>query len=43
VSVDARGKRRSTYGAEDYSTPYEKLKSLSDAAKYLKPFGAFQN
>jgi transposase InsO family protein len=41
VSVDARGKRRSTYGAEDYSTPYEKLKSLSDAAKYLKPEMSF--
>lgn len=37
VSLDARGKRRRTYKAEDYATPYEKLKSLPEAATYLKP------
>jgi transposase InsO family protein len=37
VTVDARGKRRRTYCAENYATPYEKLKSMSDASKYLKP------
>ena len=37
VSWDERGKRRRTYKAEDYATPYEKLKSLPEAAKYLKP------
>lgn len=41
VSMDARGKRRRSYRAEDYATPYEKLKSLSDAAKYLKPEVSF--
>jgi hypothetical protein len=39
--MDARGKRRRTYGAEDYATPYEKLKSLSDATKFLKPGVSF--
>ncbi len=37
VSSDARGKRRRSCPAQDYATPYEKLKSLSHAAKYLKP------
>ncbi len=36
VSLDARGKRRRQYPREDYATPYEKLKSLSEAASYLK-------
>ena len=36
VSVDARGKRRKQYKGKDYATPYEKLKSLPEAAKYLK-------
>jgi|SRR5271166_964053 len=36
VSLDTRGKRRRTYKAEDYATPYEKLKSLPEAATYLK-------
>ncbi len=30
VSLDARGKRQRRYPAEDYSTPYEKLKSLPE-------------
>jgi transposase InsO family protein len=37
VSVDARGKRKRQYKAEDYRTPYEKLKSLPKAEEYLKP------
>jgi len=37
VTVDARGKRRRRYPVEDYQTPYEKLKSLPEAARYLKP------
>ena len=36
VSYDERGKRRRNYQAEDYATPYEKLKSLPGAAGYLK-------
>jgi len=36
VSVDARGKRKRQYKAKDYATPYEKLKSLPEAASYLK-------
>lgn len=37
VSLDARGKRRRQYPREDYATPYEKLKSLEKAERYLKP------
>jgi transposase InsO family protein len=37
VSVDARGKRRRQYKREDYATPYEKLKGLKKAERYLKP------
>jgi transposase len=36
VSLDARGKRKREYKLEDYATPYEKLKTLPDAASYLK-------
>ena len=37
VSFDERGKRRRKYKAEDYRTPFEKLKSLPEAEKWLKP------
>ena len=37
VVVDPRGKRKRIYRAEDYQTPYEKLKSLPQAEQYLKP------
>jgi len=37
VSLDERGKRRRKYKAEDYRTPFEKLKSLERAEQYLKP------
>jgi hypothetical protein len=36
VSYDQRGKRKRVYNAEDYATPYEKLKALPEAASYLK-------
>jgi hypothetical protein len=36
VTVDARGKRQRRYEAENYATPYEKLKSLPEAQQYLK-------
>lgn len=36
VSYDQRGKRKRVYKAEEYATPYEKLKALPDAASYLK-------
>lgn len=34
--VDAKGKIRKTYPADQVATPYEKLKSLPDASRYLK-------
>lgn len=37
VSLDAKGKRHRDYPAADYATPYQKLKSLPDAARFLKP------
>src|SRR5215469_1036943 len=37
VTVDARGKRRRRYPVEDYQTPYEKLQSLPEATRYLRP------
>ena len=36
VSLDARGKRQRRYKPEDYTTPYEKFKSLPRAGEYLK-------
>jgi transposase InsO family protein len=41
VTMDARGKRQRRYPPSDYATPYEKLKSLAEAAQYLKPNLAF--
>lgn len=35
VTVDERGKRRKKY--ETWATPYERLKSLKNAERYLKP------
>ena len=34
---DAKGQVRRTYRRQDVMTPYEKLKSLPDAARYLRP------
>jgi transposase InsO family protein len=36
VSLDTRGKRKREYKAEDYQTPYEKLKAMPGAAEHLK-------
>jgi transposase InsO family protein len=36
VSLDARGKRKRRYLHMDYTTPYEKFKSLPQAEEYLK-------
>lgn len=36
VQVDERGRRRRHYRREDYATPYEKLRSLPEAHRYLK-------
>lgn len=40
--IDARGRLRKRYRYEDMMTPYDKLKSLPDAAQYLKPGITFQ-
>lgn len=37
VTLDARGKRKRRYPAQDYATPYEKLKALPGGDKLLKP------
>jgi transposase InsO family protein len=43
VVEGARGKRRKVYRREDYVTPYEKLKSLPQADKFLKPGISFES
>lgn len=40
--TDAKGKRRKRYRYEDMMTPYEKLKSLPDAHRHLKPGITFE-
>jgi len=42
IVVDKKGKERKTYPQELYQTPYEKLKSLPNAQKYLKPGVSFE-
>jgi hypothetical protein len=37
VITDAKGKQRKTYPYEAMMTPFERLKSLPDAARFLKP------
>ncbi len=37
VSLDERGKRQRKYKIEDYRTPFEKLQSLPEAERFLKP------
>jgi len=37
VSLDERGKRQRQYKTEDYRTPFEKLQSLPEAERFLKP------
>ena len=36
VEIDAKGRQRKRYRYQDMMTPYEKLKSLSNASQYLK-------
>ncbi|HYL92976.1 MAG TPA: integrase [Alphaproteobacteria bacterium] len=36
VELDARGRRQRRYRQQDYATPYEKLRSLPAAHRYLK-------
>lgn len=40
--TDAKGKERKRYRYEEMKTPYEKLKSLSEASQYLKPDVTFE-
>jgi transposase InsO family protein len=40
--IDAKGKERKRYRYEQMMTPYEKLKSLPDAARHLKPGVTFE-
>jgi transposase InsO family protein len=42
VGLDARGKRKRKYKMDDYRTPYEKLKSLAEANRYLKKGMSFE-
>lgn len=35
--IDRKGKEKKTYPHENYMTPYEKLKTIKDVEKYLKP------
>jgi hypothetical protein len=41
VTTEANGKRRRFYPTADYATPYQKLKSLEQAATFLKPALSF--
>jgi transposase InsO family protein len=43
LRTDARGKRQRFYPAKDYQTPYEKLKSVPQAERYLKDGVSFQH
>lgn len=40
--IDAKGKIRKTYPADKVATPYEKLKSLTNASSYLKDGVSFE-
>ncbi|WP_419597524.1 DDE-type integrase/transposase/recombinase, partial [Thiolapillus sp.] len=42
TTTDAKGKQRKTYAYTNMMTPYDKLKSLPDAANYLKPGITFE-
>lgn len=41
VTADAQGKRQRVYKHENYSTPYDQLKSLPHSETYLKPDHSF--
>jgi len=42
IETDAKGKQKKRYRINDMMTPYDKLKSLPDAARFLKPNISFQ-
>jgi len=42
IETDIRGKQKKRYRTEDMMTPYDKLKSLPNADRYLKPNFSFQ-
>ena len=42
TGADAKGRIRRHYRAQDVATPYEKLKSLPDPARFLKPGVSFE-
>jgi len=42
IKVDEKGKERKVYRYKNMMTPYDKLKSLDDAEKYLKPGVTFE-
>jgi hypothetical protein len=37
ITINDKGKRKRTYPPDNYTVPYEKLKSLPNAEQYLKP------
>jgi hypothetical protein len=41
IETDSKGRMRKRYRFEDMMTPYEKLKSLPNAAGFLKPGMSF--
>jgi len=43
IITDAKGKQKKRYRYEHMTTPYEKLKSLPDAERFLKPGLTFQS
>lgn len=43
IITDAKGKEKKRYRYEHMTTPYEKLKSLPNAAQFLKPGLSFQS
>ena len=43
ITIDAKGKQRKQYRYENMMTPYDKLKSLPNSEKYLKPGLSFCN
>lgn len=42
IKIDAKGKEKKVYPYKTMMTPYDKLKSLPDAVKYLKPGITFE-
>ena len=43
IKIDAKGKEKKIYPYKTMMTPYDKLKSLPNAAQYLKPGMTFEN